>query len=66
VVERRTPILLVEAKQGDVPLDRSLRYLKLRYPQADAWQISASGSKDFVSPEGIRVAPALALLQTLV
>jgi hypothetical protein len=28
--------------------------------------VSAVGRKDFVTPEGIRVAPALALLSTLV
>jgi hypothetical protein len=66
VVERRAPILLVEAKHGDVLPDRNLRYLKLRYPDAEAWQVSATGSKDFVSPEGIRIAPALTLLSRLV
>ncbi len=65
VTERRRPILLVEAKWSAGALDSNLRYLKLRYPDADAWQIHATGVKDFVSPEGIRVAPALALLRTL-
>jgi hypothetical protein len=66
VVERRTPRLLVEGKWDDAPLDRSLRYLKLRYPAAETWQVSATGTKDYVSPEGIRVAPALELLRGLV
>jgi hypothetical protein len=66
VVERRSPILLVEAKWSDAPADKSLRYLKLRYPRAEAWQLSATGKKDFVSEDGIRVAPALALLRDLV
>ena len=66
VTERARPILLVECKWGDAPLDRSLRYLKSRFPPADAWQISATGRKDFVTPEGIRVAPAVAFLRTLV
>jgi predicted AAA+ superfamily ATPase len=66
VVEGRHPILLVEAKWSDVEPDRSLRYLKARFPGADAWQVSAVGRKDFVTPEGIRVAPALELLSTLV
>jgi hypothetical protein len=47
-------------------VDRSLRYLKGKFPQADAWQISATGTKDYVTPEGIRVAPALVLLRELV
>jgi predicted AAA+ superfamily ATPase len=65
VVEGRKPVLLAEAKWADAPLDKSLRYLKLRYPAADAWQVSATGKKDFSTPEGIRVAPALALLRDL-
>ncbi len=57
---------LIECKWSDAPLDKSLRYLKARFPAADAWQISATGSKDYISPEGIRVAPALQLLPNLV
>ena len=66
VVERRSPILLVECKLGDAPLDRSLRYLKARFPDTDAWQISSTGTKDYLTPEGIRVAPAIELLRRLV
>ena len=66
VVEGREPVLLVEAKWGDTEADRSLRYLKARFPKAQAWQVSATGRKDFVTAEGIRVAPALELLGTLV
>lgn len=56
---------MVECKWADAPVDRGLRYLKLRVPDCEAWQLSAVGTKDFVSPEGIRVAPALALLRRL-
>ena len=66
VIEGREPLLLVEAKWADAPLDRSLRYLHTRFPKAAAWQVSATGTKDYVTPEGIRVAPALALLSDLV
>ena len=66
VVEGRRPQLLVECKWGDADADRGLRYLKARFPQAEAWQISATGSKDYVTPEGIRVSPALALLGRLI
>jgi predicted AAA+ superfamily ATPase len=66
VVERRRPVLLVEAKLGDADLDRSLRLLKRRFPDCPAWQVHAEGRKDYQSPEGIRVAPALRLLETLV
>ncbi len=66
VVEGRRPVLAVEAKWSDAEVDRSLRYLKARFPDLPTWQVSATGTKDFQSPEGVRVAPALTLLRTLV
>jgi predicted AAA+ superfamily ATPase len=66
VVEQRQPKLLVECKWADMEPDKNLRYLKNRFPKAEAWQISATGRKDFVTPEGIRVAPAMKLLSGLV
>lgn len=66
VVHRKSPILMVESKLSDSGLDRSLRYLKLRFPDCPAWQVSAHGQKDFLSPEGVRVCPALTFLSTLV
>jgi hypothetical protein len=65
VTERRKPVLMVEAKWADTELDRSLRYLKTRFPESEAWQISANGRRDYVSPEGIRAAPASAFLAGL-
>lgn len=65
VVEGRSPLLLVECKLADTEVDSGLRYLKARFPAADAWQVSATGTKDYVSPAGIRVAPALRLLSGL-
>jgi predicted AAA+ superfamily ATPase len=66
VVERRKPRLLVECKWSDAEVERGLRYLSARSPGCPAWQISATGRQDHVTREGIRVAPALKLLQTLV
>lgn len=66
ITERRRPQLLVECKWGDAEVDRSLRYLKTRFSEAEAWQVSATGRKDYLTPEGIRVSPALALLNQLV
>lgn len=66
VTQARRPVLLVECKLGDDGPDGSLRYLHQRFPKADAWQVSLEGEKDYVTPEGIRVSPALALLRTLV
>jgi predicted AAA+ superfamily ATPase len=66
VVDGRQPILFVECKWAESDVDKSLRYLKARFPSAEAWQLSATGKKDYVTPEGIRVSPALKLLNQLI
>lgn len=66
VRERGQPRLLIEVKSSAGAVDPNLRHLKHKYPAADAWQLHAQGQADFVSAEGIRVAPALELLRTLV
>ena len=66
VMQGRAPVLLVECKWSEGEIDKSLKYLKAKFPETDAWQISATGEKNYVSGEGIRVAPALALLSGLI
>ncbi len=66
VTERGRPIMLVECKWSDTEVDRGLRYLLQKFPAASAWQISATGTRDYQTPDGIRVAPATTLLTTLV
>jgi hypothetical protein len=66
VVEGRRPILFVEAKRGDQEVDRGLKYLRARFPRVDAWQLSEMGTKDYVTPDRIRVAPAVTFLRDLV
>ena len=66
IVEGRAPQLMVECKWADTEVDRSLKYLKARFPKCQAWQVSAVGTKDYVTPDGIRVAPAMQLLRGLV
>jgi predicted AAA+ superfamily ATPase len=66
VTDRRKPILIVEAKLDDVAVDPAVRYLKARFPGCPAWQVHASGTRNYQTAEGIRVAPAIALLKTLV
>lgn len=65
VTERRKPLWLVECKWADAEVDRGLKYLKARFPECQAWQISATGEKDYVTPEGIRVCPAVGFLNGL-
>jgi len=66
VVDRGSPIMMVESKVSDAKPDRSLRYLRRRFPNCPAWQVSATGQKDFLTPDGIRVSPAVTFLKTLV
>lgn len=66
VLDRLKPILLVEAKLVDAPVERGLYYLRHKYPDVEAWQISAAGKKDYQTGEGIRGTPALEFLQHLI
>lgn len=66
VLERMRPIGFVECKLGDAPVAPGLRYLKRRFADVPAWQIAATGSRDHVDADGIRVAPATILLRELV
>ena len=66
ITERTRPIAFVECKLGDDGIASGLKYLKARFPQAASWQISAHGTRDYLSTEGIRVAPAATLLRELV
>jgi len=66
VTEARVPKLMVECKWSDAPVDKGLRYLKQRFPDCDAYQLSATGKRDFETPEGIRACHALELLRVLV
>lgn len=66
VVDGKKLVLFVECKLGDDAVDSSLRYLVGKFGGVPAWQVSLEGKRDFVSPEGIRVAPAIELLRTLV
>jgi len=65
IVEKRRPTHLIECKWSDAPVDRGLLYLKARFPAAEAWQVSAKGTRDVVTPEGIRACPAIELLRGL-
>jgi hypothetical protein len=66
LVDGKRPVLFVQCTVADADVDRGLRYLKARFPDVPARQLSAAGTKDYQTPEGIRVAPALRLLSDLV
>lgn len=66
IVEDRQPRVLVECKWSDADISKGLKYLKARFMDCRAFQISATGKKDYVSADGIRVMPAPAYLKTLI
>lgn len=66
VTESSRPTMLVEVEWADGPVEKGMRYLKERSPAADARQISAAGTKDHRTPQGLRVCPARILLAGLV
>ena len=65
IVADGQPMAFVECKLGDDPVSPGLRYLKARFAGVTAWQVSAHGVRDYVSAEGVRVAPAVRLLREL-
>lgn len=65
VVENGAATHLIECKPSDTSVHKSLKYMKERFPKAEAWQLHTA-TADFQSPEGIRVCPAQVLLAQLV
>lgn len=51
---------------NDTDISKGLKYLKVRFKECTAFQISAIGKKDYISADGIRVMPAIAYLKTLI
>ena len=66
VTGRTQPTIAIECKRSDVKPSRSLRYWKKRSPACEAWQLTAKGDQDFVTPDGVRVCHALKFLGRLV
>lgn len=66
ITDRAEPILAVECKLHESKIGYGLKYLARKYPYAKMWQIHEMGSSDYVTPTGIRVAPAIKLLRELV
>jgi len=66
VVENKKPVMFVETKWADDEINKGFKYLKARFPDVKSWQIHATGKKDYKTPEGIRVAPAVVFLKGLI
>jgi uncharacterized protein len=66
IVQNNIPAILVECKWDDDDVSKPLQYLKAKFPDCKAWQISAIGRKDYQNAQGIRVCPATEFLSTLI
>lgn len=66
ITENRKPIIAIESKWSDDNVSRHLKYFKNKFPDVDAYQLSATGKKDYVTDNDIRVMPAIRYLKDLV
>jgi len=66
VVERRRPVLMVEVKRSAGGADPSLRYLKERFPECEAYQVHLHGRSESVTRERIHLWSAARFLSALV
>lgn len=66
IIVKKKPVQLIECKWNDAPISPGLKYLKLRFPACEAFQISAIGQKDYIGELGIRVCPAIKYLMDLI
>jgi hypothetical protein len=65
VLEDHEPIQFFECKSGGRAVPRGLRYLKARFPNVEAVQLTLDGGMDRVSSENIRTRSLLAMLAEL-
>lgn len=58
ILENARPIQFIESKIAGKEINPALRYLKQRFPDAQATQISLEKDLDVVTKDGIRICPA--------
>lgn len=66
VTHNNKPTTFIECKWNDTQISPALKYLKERFPECAAWQISATGEKNYIGDLGIRVCPAAEFLVELI
>lgn len=66
VLEDGKPIMFVETKWSDDEIGKGFKYLKARFPNVPAWQIHATGTKDYQTTDGIHVTHAALFLNKLI
>ncbi len=66
IMEDGKPLQFIECKTARRGRNRSLKYLKQRFPQTEALQIDLTGKEDVLDKENIRILPAIKFLGQLV
>ncbi len=62
ILEKNNPIMAIECKVSDSHISPHLVYFKKKFPECRAYQLTAKGTTDFVDRHGIRLCPAMTLL----
>jgi len=65
ISNKAKPIQAIEVKLADGPVSKHLIYLKNKFPNMKAIQVSLKGKKHYVSSDGVHVMPWLELLPNL-
>ncbi len=66
IVKNKKPVTFIEVKWNDTEIGKGLKYLKQRFPECEAYQISAVGKKEYINQDGIIVLPAVKYLSKLI
>ncbi len=65
ITKNKKPTHLIECKLKGKEVSPALKYLKIRFPEAEAFQISLYREDNFVNKDGIHVCPAYDFLLNL-
>lgn len=65
ITKKQKPVQFIECKLKGKEINPALKYLKMRFPAAEALQISLYREDDFVNKDGIRVCSAYDFLASL-
>ena len=66
ICQKRKPIMFVECKLSATDIDKSLNYIKAKFPEVPCFQVHLKGDKDYISKSKIRVLPALVFLREFI
>ncbi len=66
LTKNRVPQMFVECKWGDDSTSKHLHYLQKKFPDARYYQVSATGTKQFVNKNNVIHIPALLFLHNFV